>query len=330
MFINAEHTAEHLTDDALESKSEQLRYHHFERSEWAKLRQSVPMTLTESDLERIRGINEALSLQQVSDIYLPLSRLLNLYVKARQDRRKVIGDFLGRPKHLPYIIGVSGSVAGGKSTTSRILQALLQRWPEHPKVDIVTTDGFLYPNAELERRGLMQRKGFPESYDKRRLLEFVAALKSGERNVSAPVYSHFVYDILPGEEAVVDQPDILILEGLNVLQSECDQPCHQVRRPFVSDYVDFSIFVDADVELLENWYVERFLKLRASAFRDRGAYFHHYASLDRDEAVDIATDIWGRINKVNLLQNILPTRERADLILEKGRNHEVSSVRLRK
>ncbi|MGY5450806.1 type I pantothenate kinase [Agarivorans sp. MS3-6] len=304
-------------------------YLDFEREAWSHLRQSVPLTLTESDLESIRGINEALSLPQVCDIYLPLSRLLNLYVKARQDRREVLANFLGTEKHVPYIIGVSGSVAGGKSTTSRILQALLQRWPEHPKVDIVTTDGFLYPNEELEARGLMQRKGFPESYDQKSLVEFIAALKTGEAKVSAPVYSHQSYNIVKDKSVVVEQPDILILEGLNVLQSAGDYPGQQ-RQVFVSDYLDFSIFVDAEPSLLEKWYVERFMKLRSSAFTDPNNYFHHYASLGEQQSTHIATEIWNSINHVNLIENILPTRERADLILEKGKNHEVSRVRLRK
>ncbi|WP_220720162.1 type I pantothenate kinase [Agarivorans litoreus] len=304
-------------------------YLDFEREAWSTLRQSVPLTLTEDDLERIRGINEALSLPQVVDIYLPLSRLLNLYVKARQDRREVLANFLGSGKHVPYIIGVSGSVAGGKSTTSRILQALLQRWPEHPKVDIVTTDGFLLPNEELEARGLMQRKGFPESYDQKALVDFVAALKSGEESVSAPVYSHLSYDIVKDKQIKVEQPDIVILEGLNVLQSARDYP-NQPRQVFVSDYLDFSIFVDADPEQLETWYIERFQKLRASAFTHPSNYFHHYAQLDDIEASKVAKKIWSSINYVNLIENILPTRERADLILEKSANHEVSRVRLRK
>ncbi|WP_432454754.1 MULTISPECIES: type I pantothenate kinase [unclassified Agarivorans] len=304
-------------------------YLDFEREAWATLRQSVPLTLNETDLENIRGINEALSLQQVCDIYLPLSRLLNLYVKARQNRREVLADFLGSAKHVPYIIGVSGSVAGGKSTTSRILQALLQRWPEHPKVDIVTTDGFLYPNEELEAKGLMQRKGFPESYDKKALLAFVAALKAGQPKVSAPIYSHSSYNIVKGRRVEVEQPDIVILEGLNVLQSAEGQPGQQ-RPLYVSDYLDFSIFVDAEPSLLEVWYVDRFKKLRGSAFTNPDNYFHHYAKLDETHAAKIAAQIWTSINYVNLVENILPTRERADLILEKGPNHEVSRVRLRK
>ncbi|WP_221074965.1 type I pantothenate kinase [Agarivorans aestuarii] len=304
-------------------------YLDFEREAWSTLRQSVPLTLTEDDLESIRGINEALSLPQVVDIYLPLSRLLNLYVKARQDRREVLANFLGSGQHVPYIIGVSGSVAGGKSTTSRILQALLQRWPEHPKVDIVTTDGFLLPNQELEARGLMQRKGFPESYDQKALVDFVAALKSGKESVAAPVYSHLSYNIVKDKQIKVEQPDIVILEGLNVLQSARDYP-NQPRQVFVSDYLDFSIFVDAEPELLETWYIERFQKLRASAFTHPNNYFHHYARLNETEAGQVAKQIWSSINYVNLIENILPTRERADLILEKSANHEVSRVRLRK
>lgn len=311
------------------AKQHVFKYLDFEREAWSTLRQSVPLTLAEDDLERIRGINEKLSLLEVCDIYLPLSRLLNLYVKARQDRREVLANFLGSRKHVPYIIGVSGSVAGGKSTTSRILQALLQRWPEHPKVDIVTTDGFLFPNKVLEEKGLMQRKGFPESYDQKALVDFVATLKTGEPVVTAPVYSHLSYDIVQEQEIKVEQPDIVILEGLNVLQSARDYP-NQSRQVFVSDYLDFSIFVDAQPNLLETWYIERFLKLRSSAFTDPSNYFHHYAQIDESKAVDIAQQIWSSINYVNLIENILPTRGRADLILEKGANHEVSRVRLRK
>lgn len=304
-------------------------YLDFDRSHWAQLRQSVPLTLSESDLNSLWGINEALSMQEVVDIYLPLSRLLNLYVKSRQDRRKVIGEFLGAPKRIPYIIGLAGSVAVGKSTTARILQALLDRWPEHPKVALVTTDGFLYPNAELESLGLMQRKGFPESYDTKRLLQFVSEVKSGVAEVKAPLYSHITYDVLPDSYETICQPDILILEGLNVLQTRTDYPVGGKHR-FVSDFLDFSIYVDASTEMLAQWYVQRFLDFRASAFSRPDSYFHNYASLSDGEATDKALTIWNSINLINLTQNVLPTRERADLILEKGICHEVQRVRLRR
>ena len=298
-------------------------YLSLSREQWSQLRAAVPLSLTEADLIQLRGIHDELSLDEVRDIYLPLSRLLNLYVKARQSRSKVIEQFLGtQPSHLPYIISIAGSVAVGKSTTARILQALLDRWPEHPKVELVTTDGFLFPNHELEARGLMKKKGFPLSYDMRRLVNFVADIKAGAASVSAPVYSHRSYDIVPGAEKRVEQPDILIIEGLNVLQSGMDYP-HDPHHVFVSDFVDFSIYVDAEESLLKNWYIERFLKFRQSAFSDPECYFHHYAALSEAESVAIASQIWDEINYPNLKSNILPTRERASLILTKGAAHAI-------
>ncbi len=305
-------------------------YLSLSREQWSQLRAAVPLSLTEADLIQLRGIHDELSLDEVRDIYLPLSRLLNLYVKARQSRSKVIDQFLGtQPSHLPYIISIAGSVAVGKSTTARILQALLDRWPEHPKVELITTDGFLYPNHELEARGLMKKKGFPLSYDMRRLVNFVADIKAGAASVSAPVYSHHSYDIVPGAEKRVEQPDILIIEGLNVLQSGMDYP-HDPHHVFVSDFVDFSIYVDAEESLLKNWYIERFLKFRQSAFSDPECYFHHYAALSEAESVAIASQIWDEINYPNLKSNILPTRERASLILTKGAAHAIEQVKLRK
>lgn len=305
-------------------------YQEFEREYWAELRQSVPLTLSESELEKLQGINEQVSLEEVCDIYLPLSRLLNLYVTSRSQRRSVRQQFLGRKvDHIPYIISLAGSVAVGKSTTARILQALLQCWDEHPNVALVTTDGFLYPNARLQENNLMKRKGFPESYDINALVQFVADIKSGNQKVAAPVYSHLSYDIEDGKEQLVEQPDIVILEGLNVLQSGLEYP-NDPHRVFVSDFVDFSIYVDADTQNLEKWYVQRFLQLRESAFTDSSSYFHHYSQISEDEAKATALGIWQEINGKNLVENILPTRERADLVLTKGDNHQVHQVKLRK
>jgi type I pantothenate kinase len=305
-------------------------YVRFTRDEWARLRAASPLTLTEGDLEQLRGINERISLEEVADIYLALSRLVNLYVAASQNLYRVSDTFLGSPAaKVPYIIAIAGSVAVGKSTTARILQALLARWPDHPQVDLVTTDGFLFPNHVLEERGLMERKGFPESYDLRRLVRFLADVKSGEAAVSAPVYSHLTYDIVPDEEQVVRQPDIVIVEGLTVLQTG-DGRTGRPPQLFVSDFFDFSIYVDADESDIEQWYLDRFLTLRETAFADERSFFHHFSALSEDESIQVARQIWRSINGVNLHENILPTRERAQLILEKAPDHSVRAVRLRK
>jgi type I pantothenate kinase len=299
-------------------------YLDFERAAWARLRAATPLTLTESDLAELQGINERVSLAEVEAIYLPLSRLLNLQVAATQTLHKATDTFLGSlPAPTPYVIGIAGSVAVGKSTFARILRTLLARWPDHPRVDLVTTDGFLLPNRELEQRGLMTRKGFPESYDLRRLIDFMAAIKAAEGAVHAPVYSHQAYDIVPGDFQVVDRPDIVIVEGLTVLQRG-DAPV------FVSDYFDFSIYLDASEHDVEQWYIDRFFALRETVFRDPRSYFHRFASLSDDEAVATAREIWTSINGVNLRENIRPTRERARVILEKSADHSVQRVRLRK
>ena len=303
----------------------------FSRDEWARLRGATPLTLSQSDLDALHSADEHVSMDEVMEVYLPLSRLLNLYVAATHQLFRVTDTFLGSPAaKVPYVIAVAGSVAGGKSTTSRILQALLARWPDHPKVDLVTTDGFLYPNAVLEERGIMHRKGFPESYDVRRLVRFLAELKSGAAEVRAPVYSHLIYDIVPGEELVVRRPDILILEGLNVLQTGAG-PGERPPRVFVSDFFDFSIYIDAREGDLEEWYLQRFQRLRETAFRDPTSFFHQYAiGMSEQEAMDFGHQVWTTINAVNLHENIEPTRDRARLILEKGKDHRVERVWLRK
>lgn len=300
-------------------------YVELHREQWRELRRSTPLPLTAAELLRLRGLGEQVDLAEVAEVYLPLSRLINLQVAARQRLYEATTTFLGedsRGTKVPYVIGIAGSVAVGKSTTARILRTLLARWPDHPRVDLVTTDGFLYPRSELVRRGIMHRKGFPESYDRRALLRFVTDVKSGAERVSAPVYSHLAYDILPGEEQVVQQPDILIIEGLNVLQPG--------PRLTVSDLFDFSIYVDAPTTDIERWYVERFLKLRHTAFADPASHFHHFAGLPDDEARAEASHLWRTINEPNLMENIKPTRPRATLVLRKDADHTINRVRLRK
>lgn len=300
------------------------RYLDFDRADWASLRGRTPLTLTEDEIEKLSGISVNLDIDMVEETFLPLSRLLNLYVQGSQLLSSVTDTFLGtQPRPTPFIIGVAGSVAVGKSTIARVLEALLARWPHHPKVDLVTTDGFLYPNVVLKERGLMERKGFPESYDRSALLEFVALAAAGEEHLEIPVYSHIRYDIVEGETRVINQPDILIVEGLNVLQAGGS-------GAFVSDYFDFSIFVDADTEDIQRWYIDRFLALQRTAFTQPDAYFRRYSELSHYEAVDVARNIWETINAVNLKENILPTRDRASLILEKASDHSMRRVRLRR
>jgi pantothenate kinase, bacterial type len=305
-------------------------YVTYSKADWAELRQGTPMTLTVDDVERLRSLNDPVSLDEVAMIYLPLSRLLSFYVEATQGLHAATQRFLGKSERkMPFIIGLAGSVAVGKSTTARILKALLARWPSSPKVDLVTTDGFLLPNAVLKAEGLMERKGFPESYDLPALLAFLSQIKAGRPAVRAPVYSHLVYDVVPGREIVVDQPDILILEGLNVLQTS-RLPKDGKAVPFVSDFFDFSIYIDADEAELRRWYIQRFMRLRETAFRDPRSFFARYAEVSEAEAETIATGLWERINLVNLTENILPTRPRADLILRKNDSHGIDQVMLRK
>jgi type I pantothenate kinase len=305
-------------------------YRVFPRAKWAQLREDTPMTLTPDEVTRLRSLHDRLDMREVEEIYLPLSRLLSLYVAATQRLFRAQQKFLGtEDSKLPYIIGVAGSVAAGKSTTARVLQALLARWTNVPKVDLITTDGFLFPNAILEREGLMDKKGFPESYDLPSLLRFLSDIKAGRRPVRAPVYSHLLYDVMPNQWIEIDRPDILIVEGLNVLQTG-RPPRDGKAVPYVSDFFDFSVYLDADENVLRGWYVDRFLTLRGTAFADPKSYFHRYSTLSNAEAVATATSIWNRINLVNLYESILPTRQRADLILTKGENHQVGEVALRR
>ncbi len=300
------------------------------REKWASLRDSEPLTITENELDALKSINDEISIADVEDIYLPLSRLLNHYVRASIMRHNVLMKFLReQEKRPPFIISIAGSVSVGKSTIARVLQTLLSRWKEHTKVALVTTDGFLFPNNELEERSLMLRKGFPESYDIKRLIEFVRDIKSGKQKLKIPHYSHLSYDIVPNNYQEIEGPDILILEGLNVLQSGMDYPADK-PRVFVSDFVDFSIYIDAEEDLLEDWYVSRFLSFRKSAFANPKSYFHSYTKLTDEEAQKLATTIWREINLKNLRENILPTRERATLILHKSQNHAIDYVKLRK
>ncbi len=306
-------------------------YHFFSSEEWSRFRADTPLTLTGDEVKRLRSIGDPIDLKEVRRIYLSLSRLLSAHVESSQILFEQRNRFLSLSDvaKTPFVIGIAGSVAVGKSTTARILKELLRRWPSSPKVDLITTDGFLYPNAVLQKRNLMQRKGFPESYDTGALLRFLSAIKAGQPNVKAPCYSHLVYDVLPDEFKIVDRPDILIFEGINVLQSR-HLPADGKIVPMVSDFFDFSIYIDAEESLIRNWYVHRFMNLRETAFRDPNSYFHRYASITEEEALATAEGLWKNINLKNLRQNILPTRPRADLILQKGTNHLIEQVALRK
>jgi type I pantothenate kinase len=317
--------------DQLVATEKYSPYRFFSAERWAEFRADTPLTLTEQEVQRLSSLNDPIDLNEVRRIYLSLSRLLSAHVEATQLLFHQRASFLNVPDAVktPYIIGIAGSVAVGKSTTARVLKELLARWPTSPKVDLVTTDGFLYPNDILRSRNLMERKGFPDSYDVGALLRFLSGVKSGQPNVQAPVYSHLTYDVMPGKFVSVDQPDILIFEGLNVLQPG-DLPADGKFIPFLSDFFDFSIYLDAEEELIHQWYIARFMRLRETAFRNPDSFFHRYSQLSESAARAIAEGLWQNINLKNLRENILPTRPRADLILRKGADHLIEEVALRK
>lgn len=312
------------------STSDDAPFVEFDRTEWSRFAEATPLPLTQADIDNLRGLGDPIDLREVDTGYRPLSRLLTLYVEASQHLRTATSTFLGEWTHAtPFVIGVAGSVAVGKSTASRLLREMLRRWPQTPRVELITTDGFLYPNAELERRGLMERKGFPESYDRRSLLRFLEQVKGGAAEVSAPVYSHLTYDIVPDQQVTVRNPDVLIVEGLNVLAPARVSTAGEATLA-VSDFFDFSIYIDAEVQDIRRWYVERFGDLRSTAFADPRSYFHRYADLTDAQARERALEIWSSINEPNLVENVLPTRGRATLVLTKDAEHRISRVRLRR